>query len=588
MSVAEMLARLQEPLVTVLGTAIGWTEVLGFGSGALCVWLVARRRLANGPVGIANNVFYLLLFAQTGLYADAGLQVVFTVLAAYGWWIWTHGGGPEPEALPVRRAMRAEGALLIAAGAVGTAVPAVLLDRLTDSAVPFRDALGALTRRHLRPVPHARRIVVAADRRGPRVRTALRVQGAAPDLAAVRRLRRTVRRRAERVAPGPGRRPPGAGRGDGRVTAAPHVRPAGAAPRPACPHLVPGKFCPPHAGHHHLVRTARARCERLTVLVCASPVESVPLADRVAWMREEHPDATVVGAVDDVPTDLGDPDIRDAHLAVFRAAVPEPVHAVFSSEVYGAGPARGLGAVKELVDPDRTAFPVSGTAVRRDPVRCREFLAPQVRAAPARRVVVVGAESTGTTTLARDLAAHYRRRGGVWNRTGCVAEYGREFCEHRLAALRASRPSARWSEVAFTTDDFPLIERRQKEAGDAAARAGSPLLVCDTDSFATTVWHERCLGHRNPAVEEIADRVAHHLWLLTDHRDVPFEDDGLRDGEHLRPWMTERFRAELARTERTFVRLSRSREARLTAAAAALDELPADGWDFAPPLPQGR
>ncbi|MCF3964111.1 AAA family ATPase [Streptomyces fuscigenes] len=350
--------------------------------------------------------------------------------------------------------------------------------------------------------------------------------------------------------------------------------------------LVLGKFYPPHAGHHHLVRTARARCERLTVLVCAASVESVPLADRVAWMREVHPDVDVVGAVDDVPMDLGDPDIWDAHVGIFRAAVPRRVDAVFSSEAYGAELARRFGAANELVDPERRAFPVSGTAVRADPVARWDHLAPPVRAALARRVVVLGAESTGTTTLAEDLAAHYRRRGGVWAGTRCVPEYGREFSEAKLAALRAVRPGAHWSEVAFTGDEFPLIAHRQNEAEEAAARTGSPLLVCDTDSFATTVWHERYLGGRNPAVEEVADRVRHHLWLLTDHRDVPFEDDGLRDGEHLRPWMTDRFRAELARTGRTFVLLRGSRRARLAAATAAVDELLARGWDFAPPLPE--
>ncbi|WP_329458540.1 AAA family ATPase [Streptomyces sp. NBC_01497] len=361
------------------------------------------------------------------------------------------------------------------------------------------------------------------------------------------------------------------------------------APRPRYPHgLVLGKFYPPHAGHHHLVRTARARCARLTVLVCAASVESVPLADRVAWMREEHPDVTVVGAVDDVPMDLNDPDIWAAHMAVFRAAVPEGVDAVFSSETYGAELARRFGAVSETVDPARVAFPVSGTAVREDPARSWDFLAPQVRAALARRVVVVGAESTGTTTLARDLAAHYRGRGGVWTRTGCVPEYGREFSERKLAALRVRRPRAGWDEVAFTTEEFPLIARRQNAAEDAAARAGSPLLVCDTDSFATTVWHERYVGGRNPAVEEVADRAAHHLWLLTDHRDVPFEDDGLRDGAHLRPWMTDRFRAELTRTGRTFRLMRGSREARLANAVAAVDELLSRGWDFAPPLPEKR
>ncbi|NEE33240.1 AAA family ATPase, partial [Streptomyces sp. SID7982] len=75
----------------------------------------------------------------------------------------------------------------------------------------------------------------------------------------------------------------------------------------------------------------------------------------------------------------------------------------------------------------------SGTAVRKDPVGCWDFLQPPVRAALARRVVILGAESTGTTTLARALAAHYRARGGVWARTGYVAEYGREYSEDKLA-----------------------------------------------------------------------------------------------------------------------------------------------------------
>lgn len=91
MSLADVLDPLQQPLVTVLDTPVSWTEVLGFGSGALCVWLVARQHLANWPIGIANNVFFILLFAQSGLYADAGLQIVFIALAAYGWWTWTHG-----------------------------------------------------------------------------------------------------------------------------------------------------------------------------------------------------------------------------------------------------------------------------------------------------------------------------------------------------------------------------------------------------------------------------------------------------------------------------------------------------------------
>ena len=48
--------------------------------------------------------------------------------------------------------------------------------------------------------------------------------------------------------------------------------------------LVIGKFYPPHAGHHLLVRTAAALCERVSVVVMAAQVVSIPLPARVAWI----------------------------------------------------------------------------------------------------------------------------------------------------------------------------------------------------------------------------------------------------------------------------------------------------------------
>ncbi|MFD7018179.1 nicotinamide riboside transporter PnuC [Streptomyces sp. NPDC059928] len=121
--------------------SLTWTEILGFATGALCVWLVARQHIANWPVGLANNVFFIVLFLQAGLYADAGLQVVFIALAVYGWWTWAHGGGPGPGTLAVRRTTRTEWLWLLAAGAVGTVALTFLLGAATDSTVPFWDAL---------------------------------------------------------------------------------------------------------------------------------------------------------------------------------------------------------------------------------------------------------------------------------------------------------------------------------------------------------------------------------------------------------------------------------------------------------------
>ncbi|MEU6203749.1 AAA family ATPase [Micromonospora musae] len=342
--------------------------------------------------------------------------------------------------------------------------------------------------------------------------------------------------------------------------------------------MVVGKFYPPHAGHHALIGAAAARCAAVTVVVAPSRRESIPLADRLDWLREVHagaPWVRFVGRYDDHPVDYADPAAWEAHCVVFREAVGDRrVDAVFSSEAYGVELARRFDAVPVTVDPDRRDLPVSGTAVRADPVANWRWLAPPVRAWFVRRVVVVGAESTGTTTMAAALGAHY---GTAW-----VPEYGRELTARKLARLREGRPEATVFDVTWDRDDFLEVVRAQQAAEDAAARSGGPLLICDTDARATAVWEERYLGSASAAVRAAARRPA--LYLLTDHRDVPFTDDGLRDGEHLRAWMTDRFRTELAGCGVPVVELTGSHEERLARAVAACDALLSAGWGLADPL----
>ncbi|MEU8214159.1 AAA family ATPase [Micromonospora taraxaci] len=342
--------------------------------------------------------------------------------------------------------------------------------------------------------------------------------------------------------------------------------------------MVVGKFYPPHAGHHALIEAAAARCAEVTVVVAPSRRESIPLTLRLDWLREVHADrpwVRFVGRYDDHPVDYDDPAVWDAHCAVFRAAVgSRRVDAVFSSEAYGVELARRFDAVPVSVDPDRRTVPVSGTAVRADPAGHWRWLSSPVRAWFVRRVVVVGAESTGTTTMAEALAAHY---GTPW-----VPEYGRELTAGKLARLRERVPHASVFDVTWDRDDFRAVVREQQAAEDAAARTSGPLLICDTDARATAVWEERYLGSASPEIRAAARRPA--LYLLTDHQGVPFTDDGLRDGEHLRAWMTERFRTELAGCGVPVVELSGTRAERLARAVRACDDLLAAGWSLADPI----
>jgi HTH-type transcriptional repressor of NAD biosynthesis genes len=352
--------------------------------------------------------------------------------------------------------------------------------------------------------------------------------------------------------------------------------------------LVIGKFYPPHAGHKLLVQTAARRCERVTVVVMAASRESLPLADRVAWMREIHaddPGVTVTGIVDDVAVDYDDPAIWHQHVALMRQALQAidapPVDAVFTSEPYGEELARRFGARAVTLDVSRVLAPISATRVRDDVPGNWAFLDPPVRAALALRVVVVGAESTGTTTLSRALADHYRAR---W-----VPEYGREysvlkFSDAVAAAQLEQRAVPGFEDIVWTSPEFAHIARKQVAAENAQARIGGPILVCDTDAFATGIWHERYLGTTDPEVEAIAARRPGDLYLVTHHEGVAFEQDGVRDGESIREWMTQRFIEKLGQAGLPFEVLRGTRAERLAEAIRAVDALRSRAWRFAAPL----
>jgi len=114
------------------------TEILGFITGAINVWLLARQSIWNWPVGLANYALYIVVFVRAGLYGDASLQLVYTVLAIYGWIAWLRPG-PQKAELGVSRTPRGVWAWLIPAAAIGTVFFVFFLKNYTDSQVPGWD-----------------------------------------------------------------------------------------------------------------------------------------------------------------------------------------------------------------------------------------------------------------------------------------------------------------------------------------------------------------------------------------------------------------------------------------------------------------
>lgn len=310
--------------------------------------------------------------------------------------------------------------------------------------------------------------------------------------------------------------------------------------------FVVGKFYPLHLGHMHLLDIARSQCDRLIVWVCDRAQQEIPGTVRAGWIRELYPDADVRV----VPDTLDDTDSAAWASYTVRILGSAP-DVVFTSEDYGPVYARLMGSRHVMVDRFRERTPVSGTDIRGNPFLHWSFLAPPVRAHFAKRIVVVGAESTGTTTLARDLAAHYRT---VW-----VPEYGREYAERLTAGGQA-----------WKTGDFVHIASEQERREAEAARSANRYLICDTNAYATRLWHERYLGSMSPEVDRIASRVRADLYILTGD-EIPFVQDGTRDGEHIRHAMHRRFVRELKRTGVPYVTVTGASGVRLSAAVEHID-----------------
>ncbi len=312
--------------------------------------------------------------------------------------------------------------------------------------------------------------------------------------------------------------------------------------------LVLGKFLPPHAGHVYLIELAQRCVDRLTIVVGTLAREPIPGELRVRWMRELFPRANVVHLTDENPQDPSEhPEFWEIWKASIQRVVPDPIDVVFASEAYGARLAADHGARFVPVDPARAITPISGTAVRADPLGNWEYLPPPVRAHYAKRICIAGAESTGKSTLAAQLAAHYA--------TTVVPEYARTYLEFLGRAPIAS--------------DMPVIAAGQLAAEDTLAPLCNRLLITDTDALITKLWSEALFGACDPSVERLAART-YDLTIVTG--ELPFVPDPVRYLPAQRAAFHARVIEELTRAGRRFVVVTGDRERRLRAACVAIDQ----------------
>jgi HTH-type transcriptional regulator, transcriptional repressor of NAD biosynthesis genes len=168
---------------------------------------------------------------------------------------------------------------------------------------------------------------------------------------------------------------------------------------------------------------------------------------------------------------------------------------------------------------------------------------------PVKRIRLLGAESTGKTTLAGRLAAAFET---LWN-----PEYGRPYTEI------GRDPSAPWTSAEFTH-----IARIQCWYEDFLAGLARRVLFCDTDAYTTAVFHEVYLGVPATAFADLVGR-AYDLTIVCG-LDVPWAHDGIREFEHQRRWMHERYLAHARESGRPWLLAEGTPERRLADSRVAV------------------
>ena len=318
--------------------------------------------------------------------------------------------------------------------------------------------------------------------------------------------------------------------------------------------LVVGKFSPLHRGHEHVINQALNTCDRVLVVGYSQPpFPGCELEQRKAWVDRRFPQV-INCQVDDAwvqqrcaemgiawqPVPLNDaPD--EEQQAWLAWLLDEPLQmrpdAMFGSETYVIPTTKLLGqqwgrsVEPVVVDLERKANPISATQVRTNVHAHREWLHPDVYRDFVHRVVLLGGESSGKTTLAQALAEEFQ--------TAWVPEYGRE----------------RWVACGgqLTLEDLSEIARIQAEREDALLSTAHAVLFCDTSPLTTLGYAGWMFNTQPEALRELAQRP-YSLTVFCES-DFDFVQDGTRRNAEFQRLQQEWYEAQLASRDELVLRV---------------------------------
>lgn len=285
-----------------------------------------------------------------------------------------------------------------------------------------------------------------------------------------------------------------------------------------------GKFLPfPHMGHVYAMIRASSMVDELHVIVSydveheqklceiGGKIPHVPASMRLRWWTQITKDMPHVHVHAVYEQQTGDFSDWERGAEGIKAMVGKEIDTIFSSEHSYTDIFSTLypNAAHVVLDSERVTYPISGTKLRAEGAMKHWDMIPEiVKPHFAKKVVVVGTESCGKSTLVRNL-------GNLYNTT-YVEEYGRTYYE-RLGGCEGITQESDYPEIAF---EHKYHEKEQ------LAKANKVLFI-DTEAIVTQYYSMLYIGHRNPVVEAIALSQQYDLWLFLEP-DVEWVNDGTR------------------------------------------------------------
>lgn len=277
--------------------------------------------------------------------------------------------------------------------------------------------------------------------------------------------------------------------------------------------LTLGKFAPFHKGHQLMIETAIQEMDEVIVLIYDDPIINISLAIRAGWIREIYPKIIVLEGKK-APNDTGyTPEImkiqEDYVLGVLEG---KKISHFYSSEPYGKHMSLALNAIDRQVDLSRKKIPISATKIRENTFRNKQFIHPVVYKDLITKVVLLGAPSTGKSTLAEKLATHFN--------TQWMPEYGREYWGKHQVNNR------------LTLEDLKVIAETHIQKEDTFVLNSNQYLFSDTNAITTYLfsldYHGKAL-HKLKSLAKIAE-TRYDVILVCD-TDIPYEDTWDRSGD---------------------------------------------------------